>query len=78
MAAKYNVFDTTPTTYLVNMTKEDKSLNQFIQRFQEICKGFSRRERVPFKHCEENIWLIKPEAANQGRGIEVMRQVKEI
>ena len=27
VAAKYNVFDTTPTTYLVNMTKEDKSLN---------------------------------------------------
>jgi len=63
-AASYNVFDTTPTTYLVNMTKEDKSLNHFIQRYQEISKGYSRRERVPQKHCEENIWLIKPEAAN--------------
>ena len=41
-------------------------------------KGFARKERVPAKHCEENIWIVKPEGLNQGRGIEVFRQLKDI
>lgn len=41
-------------------------------------KGFARKERVPAKHCEENIWIVKPEGLNQGRGIEVFRNLKEI
>lgn len=34
--------------------------------------------KVPAKHCKENIWLVKPANMNQGRGIEVLRTVKQI
>ena len=53
-------------------------MNAFLFRFKEISKGPCRRERVPQKHCEENIWLIKPENANQGKGIEIFRNLKDI
>jgi len=29
------------------------------------------KERIPSKHCKENVWLIKPAAMNQGREIGV-------
>ena len=30
------------------------------------------------KHCANNIWLVKPAAANQGRGIEIFNEIGEI
>ena len=30
------------------------------------------------KHCANNIWLVKPAAANQGRGIEIFNEMGEI
>jgi hypothetical protein len=42
-----------------------------MQRFREIASGGSKNERVPLKHCVENMWVVKPAALNQGRGIEV-------
>lgn len=33
---------------------------------------------MPDKHLENNIWYIKPEAANQGRGIALTNSLKEI
>jgi len=77
-AANYTVFDTTPTTFLVQTQKDDSSLTGFNNRFKELAKGGSRRERVPQKHCEENIWIIKPEGANQGRGIEILRNLRDV
>ena len=41
-------------------------------------KGNCRKERVPNKHCEENIWLVKPAAMNQGKGIEIFRNIRDI
>ena len=78
-AAGYGVFETTPTTFLVSLAnKDENSLQAFTHRFQEISKGYCRREKTPAKHCEENIWLVKPENANQGRGIEVFRNLRDI
>ncbi|OMJ86043.1 hypothetical protein SteCoe_12549 [Stentor coeruleus] len=50
----------------------------FINRFNEIGNLHSNKERTPAKHCEKNMWLIKPAALNQGKGIEVCRTLKEI
>jgi hypothetical protein len=36
------------------------------------------KEKVPEKHCQNNVWIVKPEAQNQGRGIELFRQLKDI
>ena len=47
-------------------------------RFKEIHNGGSKKERLPFKHCEDNIWLVKPAALNQGKGIEIFRNIKDI
>ena len=30
------------------------------------------------KHCANNIWLVKPAAANQGRGIEIFNDINDI
>jgi hypothetical protein len=30
------------------------------------------------KHCANNIWLVKPAAANQGRGIEIFNELGDI
>ncbi len=78
IASNYSVFDSTPTSFVVSLSKGDSSLNSFVYRFKEISKGYSRKERVPLKHCEENIWLVKPEDANQGKGIEIFRNIREI
>ena len=49
-----------------------------MQRFREIVTGGSKHERVPVKHCAENLWIVKPAALNQGKGIEVFRKLKDI
>ena len=40
--------------------------------------GYSPDERVPHKHTLENLWLVKPHHLNQGRGIEIFKQQKDI
>jgi len=49
-----------------------------MHRFREITRGGSRNERIPYKHCEQNIWLVKPAYLNQGRGIEIFRHYKDV
>ena len=36
----------------------------FLQRYREIQTGGSQMERVPNKHCQENMWVVKPAALN--------------
>ena len=50
----------------------------FMNRFNELSGMHSNKERTPAKHCEKNMWLIKPAALNQGKGIEVCRKLKDI
>lgn len=72
-SCSYNVYDSTPTTFLVLSGCNDPEYQAFVQRFQEIERGSFRKERIPAKHCRNNLWLIKPAAENQGRGIEVFQ-----
>ena len=33
---------------------------------------------IPWKHCSENMWILKPTNSNQGRGIEVFKELTKI
>jgi hypothetical protein len=74
----YTVFDTIPTSFLVPASLDDSEYINFRKRFNEIAKGFCVDERVPHKHCKGNVWLLKPANMNQGKGIEVKRNLKDI
>lgn len=76
--AAYQVHDTIPTSYIITAQVEDEEYRQLVNRFNEIQNGFGTKEKLPAKHCEKNMWLLKPAALNQGRGIEVCRTIKEI
>ena len=78
MKSEYSVFITTPSTFLLSANLDDHELQEFTQRFKELAKGFSLKEKLPQKHCEKNIWLVKPAAANQGKGIEIFQNYKDI
>jgi hypothetical protein len=44
----------------------------------DVAKGFCSDERTPFKHTLKNLWLVKPDNLNQGRGIEIFKNIKDI
>lgn len=72
-ACDYNVYDSTPTTFLVLSDCKDTEYQDFVQRFKELERGCNQKERMQPKHCASNMWLIKPAAENQGRGIEIFK-----
>lgn len=47
-------------------------------RYKDITRGYAPKERIPLKHCMNNIWLVKPANANQGRGIEIFSDLDEL
>ncbi len=63
-AAHYTLFDTTPTTFVIARANDDREIEKFMHRFREICQGGSKNERTPNKHCQENMWVVKPAALN--------------
>jgi hypothetical protein len=76
--ASYTVFDTTPTTFICSKVSDDDEMHLLLSRYKEIARGAAKKERVPVKHCEQNMWLVKPASLNQGRGIEIFRTMKDI
>ena len=76
--AHYNLFDTTPTTFVFAGAQDEKEIPLFMHRFREIMQGGSNKERTPHKHCVENMWVVKPASLNQGKGIEVMTSARDI
>ena len=74
----YQVHDTIATSFIITAQYEDTEYQLFMNRFMEIANMHSVKERTPAKHCAKNMWLIKPAALNQGKGIEVCRTIKEI
>ena len=76
--AGYQVHDTIPTSFIITAQLEDLEYRLLQTRFIDIENGYCSKEKLPAKHCEKNMWLIKPAALNQGRGIEICRTLKEI
>ena len=61
----YSVFDSTPTTFLISQSHDEREVYAFLQRFKEIASGvWTRQEKMPQKHCQENMWLVKPANEN--------------
>lgn len=54
------------TTYIVTAGGLNKDYQRFIQRYCELNSKYYLSERMPSKHCQKNIWLVKPSAQNQG------------
>jgi len=69
----YTINDTIPISYIVLSHYEDAEFQAFMQYFKEISIGKYDPNKVPSKHCIENIWLIKPANMNQGQGIQVFK-----
>lgn len=63
---------------MIARASDDREVHMFLQRFRELSCGGSRYERMPYKHCTKNMWVVKPAAQNQGRGIEVFKNAKDI
>ena len=42
--AKYTVFDTTPTTFVIARNVDDHEINRFMHRFREISRGGSKHK----------------------------------
>jgi hypothetical protein len=73
----YSVYDTIPTSFIISAGNEDAEYLAFLAKFKDIAKGSLIKECVPPKHCQKNMWLIKPANMNQGRGIEVIHDLKD-
>ena len=65
------------TSYIIEVGNENEEYFYFTQRYKEISQNIYEREHLPGKHCTQNMWLIKPANMNQGRGIEVIRNLRE-
>lgn len=48
---------------------------RFLQRYRALAAGKTDAEQLPAKHCAQNMWLLKPAFLNQGRGIEVFKDL---
>ena len=64
--AGYGIFHSTPTTFIILAGCEDNEYYAFLQRYKELALGECNKEKMPFKHCQKNLWLVKPAACNQG------------
>jgi hypothetical protein len=76
--ANYNVYDSTPTTFIITAQCDDLEYHSLMSRYKELENNCSPKERIPAKHCQKNMWLVKPAALNQGRGIEICHNIKEV
>jgi hypothetical protein len=79
-AVRYELYDTTPTTFVVSSNLDTYEYNLFVKRFKDIQanNGNVLRENVPAKHCEQNKWIVKPANENQGKGIKIFNDLRKI
>lgn len=75
----YTLFDSTPTSFVVNTRFETDQYTQFAKRYTDLQKNAQPfKEKMPAKHSEQNLWLIKPANENQGKGIKIMNDIDQI
>ena len=55
VASGYELFDTTPTTFLLGGGLEQAEILPFKRRCNEIQKGNFAEEKLPPKHCKNNM-----------------------
>ena len=65
------------TSFIVDAEAGNEDFYAFMQRYKEISQDYFAKEKLPSKHCKQNIWLLKPSNMNQGRGIELFRNIRE-
>lgn len=53
-------------------------MNQLIVHHRELSSKQFKREKLPQKHCEQNMWVVKPSSLNRGRNIAIFRHLKNI
>ena len=76
---KYTVFDSTPTSFVIDIDNHcNASYLALLKRYQELSQGIFYKEKLPEKHCKHNMWIVKPSFMNQGRGIEICKNLREI
>ena len=75
---KLGCFDATPTTFVCTSNTKDKSWQAFVEHFKDIARKKMKLISIPWKHCSENMWILKPTNSNQGRGIEVFKELTKI
>ncbi len=68
VAQKYTVFDSTPSSFIIEANVEDENYFALLQRFKEMSQQIYFKEHVPDKHCVHNVWIVKPANLNQGEG----------
>ena len=49
-----------------------------MQRYKELSQNLYLKERVPSKYCKHNMWILKPANMNQGQGINIITNIKEL
>lgn len=72
------MFDTTPTTFIVQAKFDDDKMQELVARYKQLAKANAPKERMPLKHCKQNLWLVKPTNLNQGRGIEIFSDLDKM
>ena len=72
------MWETTPTTFLITAGFDGIEYVSFVTRFRDLRNGFFHKEHMPEKHCQDNLWLVKPANLNQGRGIEIFKSLDKI
>lgn len=66
-SARYGIWDTTPTSFILTAGNEDTEFSTFVNRVKDLARKSFHKESLPAKHCLENMWLVKPENLNQGK-----------
>lgn len=65
-----------PTCHLPVLTRRSppqggSEWHAFLRHFKLLAQRRYDCEGMPFKHCQRNMWIVKPSNMNQGRGIQV-------
>ena len=75
---KLRCFDATPTTFICTSAMSGTSWSTFVEHFKNLGTKKMDHVTMPWKQCLKNIWIIKPTNSNQGKGIEVFKELTKI